>query len=635
MNNIRNFAIISHIDHGKSTLADRLLELTNTITAREMKNRLLDSMELEQEKGITIKLKTVRMQYTLNSQSSILNLIDTPGHVDFSYEVSRALAACEGALLLVDATQGVQAQTLSVLKKAQDLNLTIIPVINKVDIVPKGPQLEQLEREMRNLLSGYVGEVSHVSAKTGEGVPGLLERIIKEIPNPHSAAVKTPFNVRTPAFSVSNTPRANKPALQHIYSEQTPRALIFDSFFNPYKGVIALVRIFDGEFTIDSLMKTLGTKQEFEPLELGYLTPKMQKQQKLSIGEVGYIATGLKDISLVTVGDTIVSAETQDAMTRISDSTKPLPGYKKPLPMVFLSFYPKDASKFKDLKEALDELSLVDSALDIKTESSPALGAGFRVGFLGILHAEIISERIKRDYEIELITTVPSVTYEIIYKRGKTEKITSAADFPDTAEVAEVREPTVIAQIFTPSKYIGGVSELISTSRGEFSQTKYLSEQNILIEAKIPLSELIVDFFDNLKSISSGFASLDYELFGFEKEDIVKLTILVHGTEVHALARLVPKSKAYEVAKNLVEKLKDNLPRQQFKIALQAAIGAKIIARETLPAYRKDVTAKLYGGDPTRRDKLLKKQVKGKARMEQIGKVNIPTEVIFKLMRTS
>jgi len=570
-NSIRNFAIISHIDHGKSTLADRMLEITGAVPKREMKSRFLDSMELEQEKGITIKLKAVRMLF----QDTIFNLIDTPGHVDFSYEVSRALAACEGALLLVDVSQGVQAQTLAVLSKAKALGLVIIPVINKTDLPQAQDNLGPCEQEIRDLLDGYKGEVSKISAKTGRGVDNLLQRIVGQIPGP------------------KYRPGGNL------------KALVFDSYYDSYKGVVALVRVFKGELTGGKAYYAMASKTSFEPLELGFNTPSPKLVSRLGTGEVGFIATGLKDISKIRVGETITNYP-------LKRGVSPLSGYQAPQAMVFLSLYPKDAARFKDLKKALESLSLTDAALDVLPESSTALGVGFKVGFLGLLHAEIITERLRREYGLDLVSTAPQVAYR------------KAED--------GIYEPKVRLDIFTPSRYQGAVAKLIDSARGEFLASKYLSEKTLQMTAKVPLSEIIVDFYNKLKSVSSGFASLSYEFLGYEREDLVKLDILVHGELVQALSRIVPRSKAYTVGSETVKRLKDILPKEQFKVALQAAIGSKIIARETLPAFRKDVTAKLYGGDRTRRDKLLKKQAKGKKRMRGRGRVSLSPEAIFKLV---
>lgn len=603
MSNIRNFAIISHIYHGKSTLADRMLEITGSLEERKREDRFLDSMELEKEKGITIKLKTVRMEYRGEKNTYILNLIDTPGHVDFSYEVSRALAACEGSLLLVDATQGVQAQTLSVLNKAKDLNLTIIPVINKIDSLDAKDNMQKVEIEMREVLGGYKGVVSGVSGKTGEGVKELLTRIIEDIPYPK------------------------------ISASDTTKALVFDSFYDSFKGVVALVRVFEGCLLQSDKLSLLGSKTEFEPIELGFLEPgKLRKVEKINNGEVGYIATGLKDIALVNVGDTLIAVPRKDTVGSGYEKVTPLPGYKKPQPMVFLSFFPKDSSDFLELKKALEKLKLTDAALDLEPIYFPALGSGFKVGFLGLLHAEIISERLRREYTLDIISTSPSVIYELLLRNGNTVKVSSAADFPDPSQIAEVREPKVKARIFTPAQFLGGVSTLIDNARGEFLDTRYLGEKALIIEAKFPLSELMTDFYDRLKSTSSGYASLDWEFVNFEKEDLVKLDILIHGEVVESLSRIVIRRSAYNIGKKLLEQLKEVLPREQFKVALQAAISGKILARETLQAYRKDVTAKLYGGDRTRRDKLLKKQAKGKKKMESIGRVSLSPQQLFKLL---
>lgn len=587
--NIRNFAIIAHIDHGKSTLADRLLELTGTVTSRDMRAQYLDSMDLERERGITIKLKTVRMKY----QDYILNLIDTPGHVDFSYEVSRSLAACEGALLVVDATQGIQAQTLSHIQKAIDLGLTIIPVINKVDL-PTAAVAETVA-ELVSTFGFAEAEMVKVSAKTGEGVAELLEAIVKRIPAP--------------------TGRADAPL----------KALIFDSFYDEHRGVVAEVRVFSGQLKKERL-QAINASSYFDPLSIGVLTPVAVVTEKLSAGEVGFVASGLKDLSRLRVGDTIT--------TYVAGSNEPLPGYKEVQPVVFMSFYPASGGDFEDLKKALEKLRLTDAALKYTAESSSALGFGFRVGFLGLLHSEIIKERLERDYGIKLIISLPSVSYEVELGNGQKLVVDSPNIFPDPSAISQIREPWTKLSILVPNNYLGVTLDLCKKHRGVVAEVSYFSATRVRASVDLPLSELIVNFFDELKSATSGFASLDYDLAGYRPADIVKLSILVHGEDVPSLAQLVVRSQAEGIGKKMVAKLKDILPRQQFAVAIQAAIGGKILAREDLPTYRKDVLAKMSGGDQRRKDKLTDLQKRGKKKMERLGRVSIPPEVYREVLST-
>lgn len=619
--NIRNFSIIAHIDHGKSTLADRFLELTHTVESRHMRSQYLDQMDLERERGITIKMQPVRMVYqpcgtinnlqltikklgqelNVNSQmllnsEYILNLIDTPGHVDFSYEVSRSLAAVEGAILLVDGTKGIQAQTLAHLHQAQKQNLVIIPVINKIDLA--NARVEEVEKEIQNLINPE--EIFKISAKDGTGVNDLLAEIIKKIPPPNQG--------------------------KNYYS----RALIFDSSYDAYKGVMAYVRVFDGSFKAGQKIKFLAQNKEVEIIEVGYFKPQLVNQEKISEGEIGYIATGLKDPTLVRVGDTIAS---HDASEIKKCTELALPGYKEPNAVVFASLFPKDGAEFTVLREALLKLKLSDAALSFEPESQEVLGRGFRCGFLGSLHMEIVLERLKREYNLNLITTTPSVSYEVIFKDNEKKNIFSAADLPTPDKFLAIQEPWVKLMILTPAKYLGGILELTSSRRGNHKQTDYLSENRVEIIYEIPLAEIIVDFHDKLKSVSSGFASLSYEFLDYRVGELVRLDILVASEPVPALSRIVPKLDVQEEGRRIILKLKELLPRQWFQVTLQAVISGKIIAREDITAFKKDVAGYLYGGDITRKMKLREKQKKGKKRMKQTGRVNIPSSVFFELLR--
>ena len=594
---IRNFCIISHIDHGKSTLADRFLELTGTVKKEKMKEQYLDRMDLERERGITIKLQPVRMIYNINHVSAnqanverfILNLIDTPGHVDFSYEVSRSLKAVEGAILLVDATSGIQAQTLANLELALEQNLCIIPVINKIDL--PNARIEETEREIKSLSNLDEKEIIKISAKYGTNVKKVLDEVINKIPFPKG-------NKKLPL-----------------------KALIFDSLYDPFKGVIAFVRIFDGEIKKGDKIKMLETGAESEAEEVGIFTPDFCKKECLMAGEIGYIATKLKDISLVRVGDTITN-----------NNVKPLPGYKKPKPMVFASFYPAKDTDFEKLKDALDKLKLNDASVVFQLESSPALGRGFKCGFLGMLHLEITAERLRREYGIDLIITSPSVEYEIETKDGKIFKINSADKLPNLSEIKEIREPWANMEIISPLCYMGKIMESVSFFRAVYKECKYLSQNRVVLIYEIPLIELISGFYDKLKSISSGYASLNYKINGFRKSDLVCLNVFICGEKISALSKIVPKEKAYYEARSIVRKLKEVIPPCLFSIPIQAGIGNRIIARETIPALRKDVISHLYGGDYTRKLKLLQKQRKGKKKLQKIGKIKIPPEVFLKVL---
>ncbi len=598
--NIRNFCIVAHIDHGKSTLADRFLEITNTLTSRELRSQTLDSMDLEQEKGITIKLKAVRMSYSTNNQDYQLNLIDTPGHVDFSYEVSRSLAACEGAILIVDASQGIQAQTVSNIYKALDANLTIIPVLNKIDL--PSSDVEKVTKDLVNTFGFNEDEILKVSAKTGEGVKELLDEVVKRVP----------------------APKGNPTA--------PTRALIFDTFYDEFLGVVAILKVEDGAFDYDLIperkkIKFMATQATSIPEDIGVLVPKRKSKVSIKTGEVGYIATGLKDIHEVRVGDTAT-------LESVSEQAEPLPGYQVVKPFVFVSIFPIDNDKFPELREALQKLSLSDSALSFVPESNSALGFGFRCGFLGLLHADIVQERLEREYNLDLISTTPSVEYEISMTDGSEITIKTAAEYPDRTKIAEVREPWILLNIVTPAQYIGGVLTLCEDRRGIQRKMEYPSQDRVILEYEIPLIELVFNFFDELKSVSSGFASLDYEFLEYRKVDVVKLDILVHGDVVEPLSRLVLKATADEEGREVLKKLKEIIPKQQFKVALQAAIGGKVVAREDISSVGKNVLAKLSGGHRERKDKGLDRQKKGKDRLKKVGKVSIPQEAFRQVLRS-
>ena len=595
-NNIRNFSIIAHIDHGKSTIADRLLEFTGTISERDKKEQILDDMDLEREKGITIKSKAVRLQYhAKNKQKYILNLIDTPGHVDFSYEVSRSLTACEGALLIVDASQGVQAQTLANVYLAIKNNLKIIPVINKIDLKTSNPEGVTKELLAISELNIKEEDIILASAKENIGTREILETIVEKIPPPSGSA--------------------DKPL----------KALIFDSVYNSYKGTIVYVRIVEGSIKNNQSIITMSNNKKYEVNELGIFHPKMKSVKALNTGEVGYIIAGFKDIKDVSIGDTITS-ETNPAI----DS---LPGYKKVTPLVFCSIYPVDNKDYGNLKMALEKLKLNDSSLFTEPESSQALGFGFRCGFLGLLHLEIIQERLEREYDMNLIATTPSVMYKVTTKKNEILNISNPSSFPSKMEIEKVEEPFVDLTIITPSKYIGGIMELTQDRRGQFKNMEYLDEKRAKLDYQIPLGEIILDFYDKLKSKSSGYASLDYKISGYMTSDLLKVEIMVNRNIVDALSFIIHNDKAYSRAKKIVEKLKEIIPRQMYEVPIQATIESRIIARETIKALKKDVIAKCYGGDITRKRKLLEKQKAGKKRMKKLGKVEIPQEAFLGILK--
>lgn len=594
---IRNFCIIAHIDHGKSTLADRLLELTATVSSREMKNQLLDSMDLERERGITIKLTPVRMLYKASDKNNyILNLIDTPGHVDFNYEVSRSLAAVEGAILLVDATQGVQAQTIGNLYLALDQNLTIIPIINKIDMPLAN--IERVKKEIIHLIGCEESDIILASGKTGQGVPDILEAIIKRIPAPKNN------------------------------SEKKSRALIFDSEYNEYKGVLASVRIVDGEIQKGQKIQLMTAEVDAEVLEIGYYTPKLYPAKSLKNGEIGYIVTGLKEVKDCRVGDTITLGN--------SPADAPLPGYKEVQPMVFAGIFPKEGNEYQELREAIEKLKLNDSSLFYEPEHSQALGFGFRCGFLGMLHLDIFQERLRREHDMDIVITVPSVAYQIVKSNNEEITIHGHQEMPNPSNILSTSEPWMILDIITPKDYVGNVMALVSEKRGRYVNTEFLSgtsDQRVVLHYEIPLASLITDFYDKLKTVTSGYASMNYEFKKYEPTKIVKLDILIAENPVEELATLVWEDEAYKTGKKIVETLKETLPRHQFELKIQAAVGGKIIAAERLSAYRKDVLAKLYGGDVTRKMKLLKKQKKGKKKMAAHGKVDIPPEAYLKVLK--
>lgn len=585
---IRNFCIIAHIDHGKSTLADRLLELTNTVQKRDMKAQLLDKMDLERERGITIKLAPVRMKY----KDYELNLIDTPGHVDFSYEVSRSLAAVEGAVLVVDASQGIQAQTLANVYLALAADLKIIPVLNKIDL--PAADVERVSAEVINLLGCKKEDILLLSAKTGEGVEALLERIASDVPPPAG--------------------QAQKPA----------RALIFDSYYDDYRGVILYLRMVDGQIEKNSAIRMFATKSEGIALEVGSLNPEMTSASSLKAGEIGYVVTNLKSTRSGRVGDTVTAAQ---------DNAEPLAGYKDVRPFVYAGFFPDSHENYQALKDAVERLSLSDSALQYVPENSPVLGFGFRIGFLGLLHMDIVRERLEREYDLELIVTNPSTDYKIELTSGQELDIKSASELPDMSLVAEIREPWIKGELVAPGNYVGAILQLVAGSRGRQKHISYVDAQLAVIDFEAPLANLLTDFYDQLKSVTSGYGSFNYDLDNYRTEDLVRLDFYVAGERVDALSIMVHRTEAERVARNAVAKLKDVIPRQQFKVALQAAIGGKFIAREDISAYRKDVTTGLYGGDVSRKKKVLAKQKKGKERMKRFGKVDIPAEAFAVMLK--
>jgi GTP-binding protein LepA len=590
---IRNFSIIAHIDHGKSTLADRILEMTHTVDPRSMRAQVLDSMDLERERGITIKAQAVRVFYEArNGEAYQFHLIDTPGHVDFTYEVSRSLAACEGALLVVDASQGVEAQTVANTYLAIDAGLELIPALNKIDL--PGAEPERVAGEVAELIGEPADEVRSISAKTGDGVTDLLEAIVEHVPPP------------------SGDPDA------------PPRALIFDSEFDQYRGVIAYIRVVDGTFTKGEAIRAMAARTEADIDDIGFFTPSQMPAERLSAGEVGYLITGIKDVTLLRVGDTLT--------TKRNPASEPLPGYRDVKPMVFCGLFPINSDEYPELRDALEKLTLNDAALSWEPETSDALGFGFRCGFLGLLHMDIVRERLEREYDLELMATMPSVGFELTLTDGEVRELHSPADMPDPARIAEVREPYIHASILTPKEYIGQVMELCQERRGTHTGMHFLSAERVQVNYDLPLAEIVLDFFDQLKSRTRGYASLDYEPIGLRPSNLVKLDVLLAGDPVDALSMVVHRDKAYEFGKLLTEKLRKKIPRQQYDVPIQAAVGAKIIARETVKAYRKDVTSKCYGGDISRKRKLLEKQKEGKKRMKQVGRIEVPQEAFLAVL---
>jgi GTP-binding protein LepA len=598
VNRLRNFCIIAHIDHGKSTLADRMLEVTNTVANRDMKEQLLDQMDLERERGITIKLQPVRMEHG----DYVLNLIDTPGHVDFSYEVSRSLAAVEGAVLLVDASQGVQAQTLTTLYQAIEQNLTIIPVINKIDLPHAEP--ERRAEELMKLIGCSRDEILFASGKTGEGVKEILDAVIERVPAP------------------TGDPEAPL------------RAMVFDCVFDSYRGVVAYVRIFDGSLHNRQLTHLIQGNTDIETLETGYFFPQRVGQPAVQCGEIGYLITGLKEVSDIGIGETI-TLSSRNAIGQAGPKVypEPLPGYRVVTPMVFASLYPADSDDYGKLRDAIGKYKLSDSALSYVAEHSPALGFGFRCGFLGMLHLEIVTERLHREFGADTITTVPSVAYEIVTTNGETKEVHSPAELPDPTLITELREPWVKLEVVTPQSFLGNIMELTTSHRGVFLNTQFLDTERVVLSYEIPLVEIVVTYHDELKSVSSGYASMSYELTGFRGGKLTKLDLMVAGDVVDPLATIVPTDQAEIKGRQLCEKLKDLIPRQNFDIAIQAAVNGRIVARETIKAFRKDVTGYLYGGDVTRKMKLLNKQKEGKKRMKKFGKVEIPGNVFVDLLK--
>ncbi len=590
---IRNFSIIAHIDHGKSTLADRILEMTQTVDPRAMRAQVLDSMDLERERGITIKAQAVRVLYeSRDGETYQLHLIDTPGHVDFTYEVSRSLAACEGALLVVDASQGVEAQTLANTYLAIEGGLELIPVLNKIDL--PGAEPARVAEEVADLLGEPMDDILHISGKTGEGVIDVLEQLVERVPPP------------------SGDPDA------------PPRALIFDSEFDQYRGVIAYIRVVDGTFRKRDVIRAMAGGTEADIDDIGFFTPAMAVCDQLGAGEVGFIITGIKEVSALAVGDTLTSKR--------NPASEPLPGYRDVQPVVFCGLFPIDSDEYPDLRDALEKLTLNDAALSWEPEVSEALGFGFRCGFLGLLHMDIVRERLEREYDIELMATMPSVRFEVTLTDGSELEVHIPSDFPDPGRIQEIREPMILASILTPKEYIGPIMELCQQRRGTTKGMHYLTADRVQLSYELPLAEIVIDFFDALKSRTKGYASLDYELGDMQASDMVKLDILLGGEQVDALSMVVHREKAYDVGRNMVEKLKAKIPRQQYDVPIQAAIGAHIIARETVKAFRKDVIAGCYGGDITRKRKLLEKQKEGKKRMKQVGRIEVPQEAFLAVL---
>ena len=591
---IRNFSIVAHIDHGKSTLADRLLEKTGTLTQREMEEQVLDNMELERERGITIKSQAARLIYKRETgEEYILNLIDTPGHVDFTYEVSRSLAACEGAILVVDAAQGIEAQTLANCYLALDNDLEIAPVINKIDLPSARP--DEIKQEIEDVIGIEAEDAPMISAKTGLNVEDVLETIVEKIPAPNG-------------------------------DEDAPlKALIFDSYYDSYKGVVCYVRIIDGKVKPGTKVKLMATNKVYDITEVGVFTPKLMPINGLSAGDVGYITASIKNVADARVGDTVTEADRPTA--------EALPGYKKAVPMVYSGIYPVDGAKYDELKEALEKLQINDAALDFEPETSIALGFGFRCGFLGLLHMEIIQERIEREFNLDIITTAPSVVYKVTKTNGETIELTNPTNLPEPTEIDYMEEPIVKASIIAPTEYVGAIMDLCQERRGVYIDMEYLETTRVSINYEIPLNEIVYDFFDTLKSRTRGYASFDYEFKGYTTTELVKLDILLNGDVVDALSMIVPKERAYHKGRGIAEKLKEIIPRQMFEVPIQAAIGSKVIARETVKAMRKDVLAKCYGGDISRKKKLLEKQKEGKKRMRQVGSVEVPQEAFMAVLK--
>ena len=591
---IRNFSIVAHIDHGKSTLADRLLEITGTLTQREMEEQVLDNMAIEKERGITIKSQAARLIYRrADGEEYILNLIDTPGHVDFTYEVSRSLAACEGAILVVDAAQGIEAQTLANCYLALDNDLEIAPVINKIDLPSARP--DEIKQEIEDVIGIEAEDAPMISAKTGLNVEDVLETIVEKIPAPNG-------------------------------DEDAPlKALIFDSYYDSYKGVVCYVRIIDGKVKPGTKVKLMATNKVYDITEVGVFTPKLMPINGLSAGDVGYITASIKNVADARVGDTVTEADRPTA--------EALPGYKKAVPMVYSGIYPVDGAKYDELKEALEKLQINDAALDFEPETSIALGFGFRCGFLGLLHMEIIQERIEREFNLDIITTAPSVVYKVTKTNGETIELTNPTNLPEPTEIDYMEEPIVKASIIAPTEYVGAIMDLCQERRGVYIDMEYLETTRVSINYEIPLNEIVYDFFDTLKSRTRGYASFDYEFKGYTTTELVKLDILLNGDVVDALSMIVPKERAYHKGRGIAEKLKEIIPRQMFEVPIQAAIGSKVIARETVKAMRKDVLAKCYGGDISRKKKLLEKQKEGKKRMRQVGSVEVPQEAFMAVLK--
>ena len=590
---IRNFSIIAHIDHGKSTLADRILEMTQTVASRDMREQLLDSMDLERERGITIKSQAVRVYYEAKDGKTYqLHLIDTPGHVDFTYEVSRSLNACEGALLVVDASQGVEAQTVANTYLAVEAGLELIPCLNKIDL--PGAEPERVAGEVAELLGEDADDILIISGKTGAGVTEVLEQLVERVPPPGGDR--------------------GAPA----------RALIFDSQFDQYRGVVAYIRVVDGVFKKGEAIRAIATSTEADIDDIGFFTPAMTPVDELAAGEVGYLITGIKDVTKLRVGDTLT--------TKRNGATEALPGYREVKPMVFCGLFPIENDDYSDFRDALEKLSLNDAALAWEPETSDALGFGFRCGFLGLLHMDIVRERLEREYDLELMATMPSVSFEVTLTNGDIVEVHNPSDMPDPARIQEIREPYIKASILLPKEYVGVTMELCQERRGEHAGMHYLSADRVQLHYDLPLSEIVLDFFDQLKSRTRGYASLDYELLGLRPSNLAKLDVLLAGDPVDALSMVVHKDKAYEIGRNLTEKLRKKIPRQQFDVPIQAAIGSAIVARETVKAYRKDVTAKCYGGDISRKRKLLERQKEGKKRMKQVGRIEVPQEAFLAVL---